>query len=54
MSDDGQAQQTRQDPTELHQQPDTEGEQLPRPGDEDSVTGRMEEEPLAGVQLHHR
>jgi NAD(P)-dependent dehydrogenase (short-subunit alcohol dehydrogenase family) len=52
MSDDGQAQQTRQDPTELHQQPDTEGEQLPRPGDEDSVTGRMEEEPDHGEETY--
>ena len=34
------ADQTRQDPTEVHEQPDTEGEQLPSPGDEGSVTAR--------------
>ena len=40
MSD---ADQTRQDPTEVHEQPDTEGEQLPTPGDERSVTSEMDD-----------
>ncbi|MFC7725736.1 SDR family oxidoreductase [Nocardioides sp. GCM10028917] len=52
MSDDGQADQTRQDPTELHDQPDTEGEQLPKPGDEDSVTGEMGEKPDHGEETY--
>src|SRR3954453_6273719 len=36
------------DPQELHEQPDTEGEQLPRPGSEGSVTPRMGDEPDHG------
>ncbi len=52
MSDDGQADQTRQDPTEVHEQPDTEGEWLPEPGDEDSVTGRMDEKPDHGEETY--
>ena len=44
MSDDA----SRQDPTEQHAQPDTEGEQLPDPGHEDSVTGEMGEQPDHG------
>ena len=48
MSDD----QTRQDPTEAHDQPDTEGEQLPPPGDEGSVTDRMGEEPDHGEETY--
>ena len=52
MSDDGQADQTRQDPTQLHQQPDTEGEQLPKPGDEDSVTSEMGEKPDHGEETY--
>jgi NAD(P)-dependent dehydrogenase (short-subunit alcohol dehydrogenase family) len=52
MSDDGQADQTRQDPTKLHEQPDTEGEQLPKPGDEDSVTGEMGEKPDHGEETY--
>ena len=52
MSNDGQADQTRQDPTELHEQPDTEGEQLPKPGDEDSVTGEMGEKPDHGEETY--
>ena len=52
MSNDGQADQTRQDPTEVHQQPDTEGEQLPKPGDEDSVTGEMGEKPDHGEETY--
>ena len=31
-----------------HEQPDTDDEQLPRPGHEGSVTGRMGEEPDHG------
>ena len=45
MTDAGQ---TRQDPTELHEQPDTEGERLPEPGDESSVTGEMDDKPDHG------
>jgi NAD(P)-dependent dehydrogenase (short-subunit alcohol dehydrogenase family) len=52
MSNDGQADQTRQDPTEVHEQPDTEGEQLPEPGDEDSVTGEMGEKPDHGEETY--
>jgi len=52
MSNDGQADQTRQDPTELHEQPDTEGEQLPKPGDADSVTGEMGEKPDHGEETY--
>ena len=49
MSD---ADQTRQDPTELHDQPDTEGEQLPKPGDDESVTGEMGEKPDHGEETY--
>ena len=49
MSD---ADQTRQDPTELHDQPDTDGEQLPKPGDEDSVTAQMGEKPDHGEETY--
>ena len=52
MSDDGQADQARQDPTQVHEQPDTEGEQLPKPGDEDSVTGEMGEKPDHGEETY--
>jgi NAD(P)-dependent dehydrogenase (short-subunit alcohol dehydrogenase family) len=52
MSKDGQADQTRQDPAELHEQPDTEGEELPKPGDEDSVTGEMGEKPDHGEETY--
>ncbi|WP_121258522.1 SDR family oxidoreductase [Nocardioides ferulae] len=36
------------DPQAQHPQPDTEGEDLPRPGKEGSVTARMDEEPDHG------
>jgi NAD(P)-dependent dehydrogenase (short-subunit alcohol dehydrogenase family) len=36
------------DPQRQHDQPDTEGEQLPPPGAEESVTPRMDEEPDHG------
>ncbi|CAM3715052.1 SDR family oxidoreductase [Nocardioides zeicaulis] len=49
MSD---ADQTRQDPTEQHPQPDTEGEQLPDPGHEDSVTRQMGEKPDHGEESY--
>ena len=52
MSNDGHADQTRQDPNQLHEQPDTEGEQLPKPGSEDSVTGRMDEKPDHGEETY--
>ena len=48
---------SRQDPTQVHDQPDTEGEQLPEPGSPDSVTQAMGEEPDHGeatYQGHHR
>ncbi|NYE36015.1 hypothetical protein F4692_001119 [Nocardioides cavernae] len=49
---DGHADQTRQDPTEVHDQPDTEGEQLPAPGHEDSVTASMGEKPDHGEDTY--
>jgi NAD(P)-dependent dehydrogenase (short-subunit alcohol dehydrogenase family) len=36
------------DPSEQHDQPDTEGEQLPEPGSSESVTSRMGQEPDHG------
>ena len=36
------------DPTQQHQQPDTDGDQLPPPGAEASVTGQMSDEPDHG------
>ncbi|WP_322920332.1 SDR family oxidoreductase [Nocardioides renjunii] len=52
MSDQGQSEQTRQDPTQVHEQPDTEGEQLPEPGDEASVTSEMDEKPDHGEETY--
>ncbi len=49
MSNDDQS---RQDPTRAHAQPDTEGEELPRPGDEDSVTREMKDEPDHGEESY--
>ena len=49
---EGQADQTRQDPTEVHDQPDTEGEQLPAPGDEHSVTREMGDRPDHGEETY--
>jgi NAD(P)-dependent dehydrogenase (short-subunit alcohol dehydrogenase family) len=40
------------DPQQQHQQPDTEGEQLPDPGSSASVTGRMGEEPDHGEESY--
>jgi NAD(P)-dependent dehydrogenase (short-subunit alcohol dehydrogenase family) len=40
------------DPHERHDQPDTEDEQLPRPGHEGSVTGRMGDEPDHGEESY--
>jgi NAD(P)-dependent dehydrogenase (short-subunit alcohol dehydrogenase family) len=40
--------QSQQDPTQVHDQPDTEGEDLPAPGDERSVTSNMRDEPDHG------
>jgi NAD(P)-dependent dehydrogenase (short-subunit alcohol dehydrogenase family) len=39
---------SRPDPTELHDQPDTEGEHLPGPGSTESVTREMGDEPDHG------
>jgi NAD(P)-dependent dehydrogenase (short-subunit alcohol dehydrogenase family) len=36
------------DPSKIHDQPDTEGEQLPKPGSQESVTPAMGEEPDHG------
>jgi NAD(P)-dependent dehydrogenase (short-subunit alcohol dehydrogenase family) len=47
MADDRSAQ-SRQDPTKLHGQPETQGEQLPEPGAEASVTQEMGDEPDHG------
>ena len=52
MSDQEQDPRTRQDPTDLHDQPDTEGEQLPPPGDHASVTSRMDEKPDHGEETY--
>jgi NAD(P)-dependent dehydrogenase (short-subunit alcohol dehydrogenase family) len=46
------SQDTRQDPTEQHEQPETEGEQLPRPGRSGSVTSRMGDEPDHGEETY--
>ncbi|HVH93316.1 MAG TPA: glucose 1-dehydrogenase [Nocardioidaceae bacterium] len=43
---------TTPDPTEQHPQPDTEGEQLPPPGSESSVTQSMDEEPDHGEETY--
>jgi NAD(P)-dependent dehydrogenase (short-subunit alcohol dehydrogenase family) len=40
------------DPQKLHQHPDTEGEQLPPPGSEGSVTSAMTEEPDHGEESY--
>jgi NAD(P)-dependent dehydrogenase (short-subunit alcohol dehydrogenase family) len=40
------------DPTEQHQQPDSEGEQLPPPGHQASVTAQMGDEPDHGEQSY--
>src|SRR3954470_3870137 len=40
------------DPHEQHQQPDTEGEQLPDPGSSQSVTSSMGEEPDHGEESY--
>jgi NAD(P)-dependent dehydrogenase (short-subunit alcohol dehydrogenase family) len=40
------------DPQKLHGQPDTEGEQLPAPGAEESVTPNMEDEPDHGEESY--
>jgi len=41
-----------QDPTEQHQHPDTEGEQLPAPGSTESVTPAMGDEPDHGEKTY--
>jgi NAD(P)-dependent dehydrogenase (short-subunit alcohol dehydrogenase family) len=41
-----------QDPTKQHSQPDTEGEQLPSPGSEKSVTNAMGQEPDHGEDTY--
>jgi NAD(P)-dependent dehydrogenase (short-subunit alcohol dehydrogenase family) len=46
------SQDTRQDPTEQHEQPETEGEQLPAPGRAGSVTSRMGDEPDHGEETY--
>jgi NAD(P)-dependent dehydrogenase (short-subunit alcohol dehydrogenase family) len=43
---------SRQDPTQQHEQPDNEGEQLPKPGRQESVTSRMGEEPDHGEETY--
>ena len=48
MATDG----TSNDPTQKHPQPDTEGEQLPPPGAEESVTGNMGDEPDHGEDTY--
>ena len=41
------------DPRQQHDQPDTEGEQLPEPGSKGSVTPEMREEPDHGESSYH-
>jgi NAD(P)-dependent dehydrogenase (short-subunit alcohol dehydrogenase family) len=41
-----------QDPTSTHSQPDTEGEQLPPPGHDESVTDSMSEQPDHGEDTY--
>ncbi len=48
MTDERSPDQSLQDPTELHTQPETEGEQLPQPGARESVTPEMRDEPDHG------
>lgn len=43
---------TQQDPTRVHEQPDTQGEQLPDPGHADSVTRAMDERPDHGEESY--
>jgi NAD(P)-dependent dehydrogenase (short-subunit alcohol dehydrogenase family) len=52
MAQQAAAPDSRQDPTELHQQPDSEGEQLAAPGSEESVTPAMGEAPDHGEQTY--
>ena len=52
MPEQAAAPDSRQDPTELHQQPDSEGEQLAAPGSEESVTPAMGEAPDHGEQTY--
>jgi NAD(P)-dependent dehydrogenase (short-subunit alcohol dehydrogenase family) len=40
------------DPTQEHDQPDTQGEQLPEPGSEQSVTSAMQDEPDHGEETY--
>jgi NAD(P)-dependent dehydrogenase (short-subunit alcohol dehydrogenase family) len=51
MANDRSAQ-TRRDPTEVHDQPDTRGEQLPEPGAQRSVTREMADEPDHGEKSY--
>ena len=46
------AEQSQLDPTEAHDQPDAEGEQLPAPGSPGSVTSEMGEEPDHGEETY--
>jgi NAD(P)-dependent dehydrogenase (short-subunit alcohol dehydrogenase family) len=41
-----------QDPQSTHSQPDTEGEQLPKPGHEESVTEGMDDQPDHGEETY--
>ena len=43
---------TTEDPVQKHPQPDTEGEQLPGPGEAGSVTGNMGDEPDHGEETY--
>jgi NAD(P)-dependent dehydrogenase (short-subunit alcohol dehydrogenase family) len=43
---------TRHDPTRQHDQPDTEGEQLPEPGTSESVTREMGDQPDHGEESY--
>ena len=52
MPDDQTAGQSQQDPTEIHDQPDAEGEQLPPPGSPGSVTSEMRDEPDHGEESY--
>jgi NAD(P)-dependent dehydrogenase (short-subunit alcohol dehydrogenase family) len=51
MSDE-RSPESREDPTQVHGQPDTEGEQLPDPGGRESVTSRMGDQPDHGEETY--
>jgi NAD(P)-dependent dehydrogenase (short-subunit alcohol dehydrogenase family) len=51
-STDRSTSESQQDPTQVHGQPETEGESLPAPGAEASVTSQMQDEPDHGESTY--